>query len=58
MTCQVLLSHSLVLILVLPMGSSVDVLTTLNETDETEGAETPMYEKYDHLLHGGSRSKR
>ncbi|GJQ82031.1 Mcm3 [Trypoxylus dichotomus] len=42
---------------VLPMSSSVDLLTThrpeLNDTEK----ETPMYEKYDPLLHGGSRKR-
>ena len=41
------------------MGGSVDMLATQDpdrEQDDTE--ETPMYEKYDHLLHGSSRSKK
>lgn len=39
------------------MGSSVDLLTTHRpDLDGTE-KETPMYEKYDPLLHGGSRRR-
>uniref|UniRef100_A0A1B0CE81 DNA replication licensing factor MCM3 n=1 Tax=Lutzomyia longipalpis TaxID=7200 RepID=A0A1B0CE81_LUTLO len=40
---------------VLPMGGSyVDMLTTFNARKE-DSKETPMYEKYDALLHGSSR---
>ena len=43
----------------LPMGESVDRLATANpESEDDEENETPIYEKYDHLLHGGSRSKK
>lgn len=42
---------------VLPMGvSAVDMLSTINP-DSAEAKETPMYEKYDQLLHGNTRSK-
>ncbi|XP_022920359.2 DNA replication licensing factor Mcm3 [Onthophagus taurus] len=41
---------------VLPMGSSVDMLSTHNP-DLDDDKETEMYEKYDPLLHGGSRKK-
>ncbi|XP_071097249.1 zygotic DNA replication licensing factor mcm3-like [Haliotis cracherodii] len=44
---------------VLPMGSSVDMLATQDpEADRDQSEETPMYEKYDVLLHGSSRSKK
>ncbi|XP_017774841.1 PREDICTED: DNA replication licensing factor Mcm3 [Nicrophorus vespilloides] len=42
---------------VLPMGSSVDMLSTQNPDAFTGEKETPMYEKYDALLHGNSRKK-
>lgn len=43
---------------VLPMGSDTSVLATQDpDTEEREQTETPMYEKYDHLLHGSSRKK-
>ncbi|CAH3936399.1 unnamed protein product [Pieris brassicae] len=44
---------------VLPMGSSVDMLSTENpdEEDAEEAADT-IYEKYDPLLHGKSRNKK
>uniref|UniRef100_A0AAG5D2G4 DNA replication licensing factor MCM3 n=1 Tax=Anopheles atroparvus TaxID=41427 RepID=A0AAG5D2G4_ANOAO len=42
---------------VLSMGvSAVDMLSTIN-TDSQEDKETPMYEKYDPLLHGASRKR-
>ncbi|KAL9697761.1 hypothetical protein quinque_001202 [Culex quinquefasciatus] len=42
---------------VLPMGvSAVDNLSTINP-EERENKETPMYEKYNELLHGSSRKK-
>nr|CAD7458079.1 unnamed protein product [Timema tahoe] len=42
----------------LPMGSSVDMLSTYNpDTAEEDDVNTPIYEKYDSLLHGSSRSK-
>ncbi|XP_052867305.1 DNA replication licensing factor Mcm3 [Anopheles cruzii] len=42
---------------VLPMGASaVDMLSTINH-DSLEDKETPMYEKYDPLLHGSSRQR-
>ncbi|KAG5886368.1 hypothetical protein JTB14_034902 [Gonioctena quinquepunctata] len=42
---------------VLPMGSSVDKWSTLHP-DELEGEkQTPVYEKYDALLHGSSRKR-
>ena len=41
------------------MGSSVELLATADpEKEDEEETETPIYEKYDHLLHGGSRKKR
>nr|KAG5699914.1 hypothetical protein BaRGS_018213 [Batillaria attramentaria] len=43
---------------VLPMGSETSVLATQDpDTEEREQMETPIYEKYDHMLHGGSRKK-
>ncbi|XP_057658860.1 zygotic DNA replication licensing factor mcm3 [Diorhabda carinulata] len=41
---------------VLPMGSTVDILSTKNP-DEDDEKEVPMYEKYDPLLHGASRKR-
>ncbi|CAH0552759.1 unnamed protein product [Brassicogethes aeneus] len=42
---------------VLPMGSSVDMLSTM-KPDQVDGEkQTPLYEKYDALLHGSSRRK-
>uniref|UniRef100_A0A182JRG9 DNA replication licensing factor MCM3 n=1 Tax=Anopheles christyi TaxID=43041 RepID=A0A182JRG9_9DIPT len=42
---------------VLPMGvSAVDMLSTINP-ETLEDKETPMYEKYDPLLHGASRKR-
>uniref|UniRef100_A0A182NR03 DNA replication licensing factor MCM3 n=1 Tax=Anopheles dirus TaxID=7168 RepID=A0A182NR03_9DIPT len=42
---------------VLPMGvSAVDMLSTINPESQ-EDKETPMYEKYDPLLHGASRKR-
>uniref|UniRef100_A0A182Q5V4 DNA replication licensing factor MCM3 n=1 Tax=Anopheles farauti TaxID=69004 RepID=A0A182Q5V4_9DIPT len=42
---------------VLPMGvSAVDMLSTLNP-EVVEQKKTPMYEKYDPLLHGASRKR-
>ncbi|KAI5634255.1 MCM2/3/5 family domain-containing protein [Phthorimaea operculella] len=44
---------------VLPMGSLVDMLSTENpDQDENEEAQHSIYEKYDPLLHGRSRSKK
>lgn len=40
---------------VLPMGSSVDMLTTFNT--ESSDKQASIYERYDPLLHGGSRKK-
>lgn len=42
---------------VLPMGSSVDMLSTHDPDTEDVDKETPMYEKYDQLLHGQSRKR-
>lgn len=42
---------------ILPMGSTVDRFSTLNPDDEKDERETPMYEKYDALLHGKSRRR-
>lgn len=41
---------------VLPMGSTVDILSTRNP-DEEDDKKVPMYEKYDPLLHGASRKR-
>ncbi|XP_055640622.1 DNA replication licensing factor Mcm3 [Toxorhynchites rutilus septentrionalis] len=42
---------------VLPMGvSAVDMLSTINP-ETRDDKETPMYEKYDPLLHGSSRKR-
>lgn len=41
----------------LPMGSSVDMLSTNNPDIDDADKETPMYEKYDPLLHGSSRRR-
>ncbi|KAJ8909459.1 hypothetical protein NQ315_013822 [Exocentrus adspersus] len=41
---------------VLPMGSNVEMLSTMN-IDEAEEKQTHMYEKYDPLLHGASRKR-
>ena len=42
----------------LPLAMNIDMLST-NNPDETEATvqDTPIYEKYDALLHGNSRSK-
>lgn len=42
---------------VLPMGSGVDMLSTQNPDITEDDKDTPMYEKYDPLLHGGSRKR-
>ncbi|XP_019876748.2 DNA replication licensing factor Mcm3 [Aethina tumida] len=42
---------------VLPMGSNADMLSTMNPDNEDVDKETPLYEKYDALLHGASRKK-
>ncbi|XP_044262348.1 DNA replication licensing factor Mcm3 [Tribolium madens] len=42
---------------VLPMGSSVDMLSTMRPDEVDDDKVTPMYEKYDALLHGTSRKK-
>ncbi|XP_072385638.1 DNA replication licensing factor Mcm3 [Diabrotica undecimpunctata] len=41
---------------VLPMGSNVEMLSTMNP-DEEDRKETPVYEEYDALLHGASRRR-
>uniref|UniRef100_A0A6P7FY64 DNA replication licensing factor MCM3 n=1 Tax=Diabrotica virgifera virgifera TaxID=50390 RepID=A0A6P7FY64_DIAVI len=41
---------------VLPMGSNVEMLSTMNP-DEEDRKETPVYEEYDALLHGESRRR-
>ncbi|XP_045535196.1 DNA replication licensing factor Mcm3 [Papilio machaon] len=44
---------------VLPMGSTVEMLSTENpDTEEVDESKEAMYEKYDPLLHGNSRSKK
>lgn len=42
---------------VLPMGSNVDMLSTHNPDTVEDDKDTQMYEKYDALLHGGSRRR-
>ncbi|KAK9888550.1 hypothetical protein WA026_000795 [Henosepilachna vigintioctopunctata] len=42
---------------VLSMTSSADMLSTKNPDENELEKETPMYEPYDSLLHGGSRKK-
>lgn len=39
------------------MGSNVEMLSTMNPDEEEGKKETPMYEKYDALLHGASRKR-
>ena len=42
----------------LPLAMNIDLLSTNNpEENDAEQQETPIYEKYDALLHGSSRSK-
>ncbi|XP_038219996.1 DNA replication licensing factor Mcm3 [Zerene cesonia] len=44
---------------VLPMGSSVDMLSTENpDNDDVEDSAEAIYEKYDPLLHGRTRNKK
>ncbi|KAH9628094.1 hypothetical protein HF086_018310 [Spodoptera exigua] len=44
---------------VLPMGSTVEMLSTENpDNDEAEETNASIYEKYDPLLHGNTRSKK
>ena len=44
---------------VLPMGSSVEMLSTHNPDQEEGGEENvPIFEKYDSLLHGSSRTRK
>ncbi|XP_075975961.1 minichromosome maintenance 3 [Anticarsia gemmatalis] len=44
---------------VLPMGSLVEMLSTENpDNDEVEETNQSIYEKYDPLLHGNTRSKK
>ena len=41
------------------MGGSCSVLATQDpDLEEREQMETPVYEKYDHMLHGSSRKRR
>ncbi|KAJ8985416.1 hypothetical protein NQ317_017045 [Molorchus minor] len=42
---------------VLPMGTDVDILSTINPDDVEGEREIPVYEKYDALLHGTSRRR-
>lgn len=42
---------------VLPMGSDVEVFSTLHADKTEEELETKIFEKYDPLLHGASRKK-
>jgi hypothetical protein len=42
----------------LPLAMNIDLLSTNNpDENDAEQQETPIYEKYDALLHGSSRSK-
>ena len=42
----------------LPLAMNLDMLSTSNpEESESTAQDTPIYEKYDALLHGNSRSK-
>ncbi|KAL0881368.1 hypothetical protein ABMA27_001245 [Loxostege sticticalis] len=44
---------------VLPMGSSVEMLSTENpDAEEVDESSESIYEKYDPLLHGNTRSKK
>jgi hypothetical protein len=41
------------------MGSSVEMLSTQNpDLVQGENVNTPIYEKYDPLLHGGTRTRK
>jgi hypothetical protein len=41
------------------MGSSVEMLSTQNpDLVQGENVNTPVYEKYDPLLHGGTRTRK
>lgn len=41
------------------MGSAVEMLSTQNpDLVEGESVNTPIYEKYDPLLHGGTRTRK
>jgi len=41
------------------MGSSVEMLSTQNpDLVQGENMNTPIYEKYDPLLHGGTRTRK
>lgn len=42
---------------ILPMGSGVDLPCTYNPDTIDEDRETPIYEKYDPLLHGSTRTR-
>lgn len=42
---------------VLPMGADIDLLSTQGADVAADDIETPIWEKYDPLLHGNSRSK-
>lgn len=42
---------------VLPMGSNVDMLSTINPDAADDEKATPVYEKYDALLHGTTRKR-
>ncbi|KAJ9598261.1 hypothetical protein L9F63_011082, partial [Diploptera punctata] len=43
----------------LPMGSSVDILSTqMPDQEEGTSENTPIFEKYDSLLHGSTRSRK
>ncbi|XP_049784125.1 zygotic DNA replication licensing factor mcm3 [Schistocerca serialis cubense] len=44
---------------VLPMGSAADLLATNNpDVEEEDDSNAPIYEKYDALLHGNTRSRK
>lgn len=42
---------------VLPMGSNVEMLSTQDPDQDDENNKTPVYEKYEPLLHGKSRKR-
>ena len=50
---------SVLFVVALPMGAAPDLLSTENAANDEEGDEedSPIYEKYNALLHGKSRKK-
>lgn len=43
---------------VLPMGSSIDMLSTQDQEPDDEADQTDVFEKYDPLLHGNTRTRK